>query len=282
MNHKYSLAHLTAIALPPADLIEVAYRTGYDYVGLRLSRVTDAEPLYPIIHSATAMAAAKTHLAATGVKVWDVELARMDPKLEPEDFFPMLDAAAELGARHVICQLPDPDRSRAHDRFGRLCDYAAPLGIRVSLEFPWWTETGNLAVATQVLRDTARPNAGILIDMLHFYRSKSSHEELKALPREWFHFAHVCDGPQTIGADLGSILHEARSHRYFPGDGDFGVKDILACLPEDIPYALEIPGDTLACEVGFEEYARRALQAAKAHLDTDTPPQSQKLLETAA
>ena len=56
MKHKYSLAHLTAIALPPADLIEVAYRTGYDYVGLRLSRVTDAEPLYPIIHSAAAMA----------------------------------------------------------------------------------------------------------------------------------------------------------------------------------------------------------------------------------
>ena len=39
MQHRYSLAHLTAMALPPVDLIEVAARTGYDYVGLRLSRV---------------------------------------------------------------------------------------------------------------------------------------------------------------------------------------------------------------------------------------------------
>ena len=50
MKHEYSLAHLTAMALPPVDLIEVASKTGYDYVSLRLSRVTDAEPLYPIIH----------------------------------------------------------------------------------------------------------------------------------------------------------------------------------------------------------------------------------------
>jgi sugar phosphate isomerase/epimerase len=278
MQHAYSLAHLTAIALPPADLIEVAYRTGYEYVGLRLSRVTETEPLYPIIHSATAMAAAKAHLASTGIKVWDVELARMDPTLEPEDFFPMLDATAELGAHHVICQLPDPDRARARDRFGRLCDYAAPLGIKVSLEFPWWTETGNLSVATQVLRDTDRPNAAMLIDMLHFYRSNSSLEALRELPREWFQFAHVCDGPKTISSDIHSILHEARSHRYFPGDGDFGVRDILACLPQAITYALEIPGDALAAEIGFEEYARRALQAAKHHLDT--APQTNELLET--
>lgn len=280
MQHAYSLAHLTAIALPPADLIEVAYRSGYEYVGLRLSRVTETEPLYPIIHSATAMAAAKAHLAATGVKVWDVELARMDPTLEPEDFFPMLDATAELGAHHVICQLPDPDRVRAHDRFGRLCDYAAPLGITVSLEFPWWTETGNLTVASQVLQATARPNAGLLIDMLHFYRSDSSLEMLKTLPREWFHFAHLCDGPASIGSDMASILHEARSHRYFPGDGVFGVKDILDCLPQDITYTLEIPGDALAAEIGFEEYARRALQAAKRHLDTT--PQTNDILETTA
>ena len=53
----------------------------------------------------------------------------------------------------------------------------------------------------------------------------------------------------------------------FPGDGAFGVKDILACLPDPITYCLEIPGDALAAEIGFEEYARRALQTAQKHLD---------------
>ncbi len=250
MKHEYSLAHLTAMALPPVDLIEVAARTGYTYVGLRLSRVTPQEPLYPLITSRVAMAAAKAKLAATGIKVWDVELARMDPSLDAQSFFPMLDATAELGARHVICQLPDPNRERAHERFATLCDYARPLGITVSLEFPWWTETGNLETATTVLNTVKRSNAGILIDMLHFFRSNSSHAALKRLPREWFHFAHVCDGPKTIGDDMDSILHEARSHRLFPGDGAFGVKDILACLPDNITYTLEIPGDALAFEIG--------------------------------
>lgn len=280
MKHEYSLAHLTAMALPPVDLIEVAAKTGYTYVGLRMSRVTPQEPLYPLITSRVAMAAAKAALAATGVKVWDVELARMDPSLDAEHFFPMLDATAELGAKHVICQLPDPNRERAHERFAKLCDHAKPRGITINLEFPWWTETGDLTIATTVLNTVKRDNAGMLIDMLHFYRSGSSLAALKALPREWFHFAHVCDGPKTIGSDIDSILHEARSLRYFPGDGDFGVKDILACLPDPIPYALEIPGDALTAEIGFEAYARRALQAAKRHLDTDTATQTNELLET--
>jgi sugar phosphate isomerase/epimerase len=267
MKHEYSLAHLTAMALPPVDLIEVASRTGYTYVGLRLSRVTPQEPLYPLITSKVAMAATKARLAATGVRVWDVELARMDPELDAPSFFPMLDATAELGARHVICQLPDANRERANARFATLCDYAKPLGITVDLEFPWWTETGNLEVAATVLNAVKRDNAAMLIDMLHFFRSKSSLEVLKELPRSWFQFAHVCDGPLAIAPGIDSILHEARSDRYFPGDGAFGVKEILACLPEAIPYALEIPGDALVAEIGFEEYARRALLAAQKHLD---------------
>lgn len=267
MQHRYSLAHLTAMALPPVDLIEVAARTGYDYVGLRLSRVTPQEPLYPLITSRTAMKATKERLAATGVKVWDVELFRMDPTLDAQHFFPMLDATAELGARHAICQLPDPDRTRAIDRFATLCDYAKPLDITVNLEFPWWTETGDLEAAMTVLKIAGRTNVGVLVDMLHFFRSKSSLETLKQVPREWLHFAHVCDGLAVHPATMDDVLHEARSHRLFPGDGEFGVHGVLDCLPQDITYALEIPGDELTAKLGFEEYARRALQAARKHLD---------------
>ena len=271
MKHEYSLAHLTAVVLPPVDLIEVAAKTGYDYVSLRLSRVTDQEPLYPLITSKVAMAATKARLAATGVRVWDVELARMDPTHDAQSYLPMLEATAELGAHHVICQLPDPDRARAHARFGELCDLAKPLGIDISLEFPWWTETGNLETAVTALNAIERSNAAILVDMLHFFRSKSSLEQLRKLPREWFKFAHVCDGLATHPQDMAATLHEARSDRLFPGDGEFGVKDILACLPDPITYSLEIPGDALAAEIGYEEYARRALQTAKRNLDSASP-----------
>ncbi|MCX6551685.1 MAG: TIM barrel protein [Acidobacteria bacterium] len=268
MTREYSLAHLTVLALPPTEMIDVAARAGYQYVGLRLNRVTPAEPLYPLMTDRGSMRDAKARLAATGVRVLDVELARMDPEHDPQSYIPLLEAAAELGARYVITQLPDPDRARATERFGAICERAAPLGLGIDLEFPSWTQTPDLAEATRILRAVRQPNAGILVDMLHFDRSNSSLDLLKALPREWFRFAHVCDAPAEKPTSLEGLIHTARSERQFPGDGGIDVRGILACLPPDIPYALEIPGDTLAAKVGLAEYARLALKRTQEHLDT--------------
>src|SRR5206468_4443382 len=114
--------------------------------------VTPHEVLYDLAHDRALMKATKARLADTGIDVLDVELFRMDPSLDAQSFVPVLEATAELGARHIIAQLPDPDRERASARFAKLCDLAKPLGIFVSLEFPHWTETGNLAEATKLVR----------------------------------------------------------------------------------------------------------------------------------
>lgn len=267
VKHEYSLAHLTALTLPPVELVDAAAHAGYQFVGLRLNRVTAAEPLYPLITDRALMQSTKGRLAATGIRVLDVELARMDPGTGPEDYVPLLEAAAELGARHVITQLPDPDRTRAVDRFSAVCDLAAALGLGIDLEFPSWTDTPDLAEAARVVRAVNRRNAGILVDVLHFDRSGSSLEELRALPREWFRFVHVCDAPATRPATREGVIHAARADRMFPGDGGIDVLGILGCLPPDIPYALEIPGDARAAEVGLAEYARLALRRAQEHLD---------------
>ena len=269
MARAYSLAHLTVLALPPLEMIDVAARAGYQHVGLRLTRVTDAEPLYPLVTDKALMRETKARLADTGISVLDVELARMDPTRDAEHFRSLLEAAAELGARHVITQLPDPDRSRATDRYAALCDDAAPLGLTCDLEFPSWTETPDLTEATRVLRAVNRPNAGILVDLLHFQRSGSSLDALRSLPREWFHFVHVCDAPAAIPATLEGILHTARAARLFPGEGELDTTGMLGCLPADLPYALEIPGDARVAQVGLAEYARLALARTKAYLERD-------------
>jgi sugar phosphate isomerase/epimerase len=267
MKHDYSLAHLTVLSLTPPQVVDVAARTGYRYVGLRMTRVTPDEVLYDLARDKALMRETKARLAATGVVVNDGELFRMDPKLEPESFVPELEATAELGAQHVIAQLPDPDRERATERFARLCDLAKPLGLFVSLEFPHWTETGNLATAARVVRTVNRTNAGILVDMLHFGRSDSTVAELAKLPREWFRFAHVCDAAKEVPPTMAGIIHTARDERQFPGEGSIDVRGILACLPQDIPYALEIPRVALTKAVGPEEVARLALLVARSHLD---------------
>ena len=268
MRHDYSLAHLTVLSLTPPQLVDVAARTGYDYVGMRITRVTPEEVLYDLARDRALMRETKARLADTGLAVLDVELFRMDPSLEPEHFVPELHATAELGARHIIAQLPDPDRERATARFARLCELANPLGISVSLEFPHWTETGNLAEAARVVRAVDRPNAGILVDMLHFGRSDSGLDELAKLPREWFRFAHVCDATREVPSTMAGIIRTARDERLFPGEGGMPIREILARMPQNIPYALEIPKVAMTRAIGPEEVARLALLVAKSHLET--------------
>ncbi|MDA8258261.1 MAG: TIM barrel protein [Betaproteobacteria bacterium] len=274
MKHDYSLAHLTVLSLTPPQLIEVAERCGYRYVGLRMTRVTPDEVLYDLARDRALMNETKARLAGTGIEVHDVELFRMDPELEPERFIPELEASAELGARHIIAQLPDPDSERKTARFARLCDLAKALDIFVSLEFPHWTETGNLTEAARVVRTVNRSNAGILVDMLHFGRSDSTLEELAQLPREWFRFAHVCDAAKEVPLTMDGIIHTARDERQFPGEGGIDVRGILACLPQDIPYALEIPRLTLQQAVGPEEVARLAICVSRRHLDQNRMEQA--------
>ena len=271
-RHDYSLAHLTALSLSPPELVDAAAAAGYRYVGLRMTKVTPQEPHYPLAYDPALMRATKTHLAATGIEVLDIELARFTSGDSPRDYLRFLEAGAELGARHVITQLPDSDFARKTDRFAELCQLAAPLGLTIDLEFPSWTETPNLTEAVRVLRAAAQPNAGLLIDLLHFARSRSSVEELRALPPEWFHYAHVCDAPAEIPTTTADLIHTARFERLFPGEGGIDTHSILDALPVGIPYALEIPRAMLVAQVGAKEHARLAIAAARRHLDQATVP----------
>lgn len=263
----YSLAHLTALSLSPPELIDAAAAAGYQYVGLRLTKVTMEEPHYPLAHDPALMRATKTHLAATGVQVLDVELARLTSSDNPRDYRRFLETGAELGARHVIAQLPDANFDRKVERFAELCELAQPFDLTVDLEFPSWTETGTLDEAARVLRAAAQPNAGMLVDLLHFARSGSSIETLASLPREWFHFVHVCDAPVEIPPTTEGLIHTARFERLAPGEGGIDMAAILAALPTGIPYALEIPKAMLTAQVGAKEHARLAIAAARRHLD---------------
>ncbi|MGQ5262031.1 TIM barrel protein [Micromonospora sp. ZYX-F-536] len=266
-THDYSLAHLTALSLSPPELVEAASEAGYRYVGLRLTRVTPQEPHYPLATDPALMRTTKVRLAATGIDVLDIELARIGPHEDPRDFERFLEAGAELGARHVITQLPDPDGARKIDRFAQLCELARPLGLTIDLEFPSWTETPDLSEATRVLRAAGQPNAGILIDLLHFARSGSSLADLRELPADWLHFAHVCDAAANVPATVDGLIYTARFERLFPGEGGIDVRGILAALPPGIPYALEIPRATLVAQVGAKEHARMSISAARRHLD---------------
>jgi sugar phosphate isomerase/epimerase len=263
MYPELSLAHLTVLGLAPPAMVVAAARAGYAYVGLRLHAVTPNEPTYPLHRDPQQLRLTKTELAATGVRVLDVELIRLTPDFQLHDYDALLDVSAELGARHLIAQGADAHLDRVTEHFGLLCDAAAKRNLTADIEFVTWTETPDLARAAKIVSGAARGNAGLLIDTLHFSRSNCSLSELAALPRSWFHYAQVCDAPQAPPDTVDGLINAARNERLFLGAGGLDLTGILGALPAEIPYSLEIPTAALAGRIGFSECARLALTSAR-------------------
>lgn len=88
---------------------------------------------------------------------------------------------------------------------------------------------------------------------------------MDAIPREWFHFAHLCDGPEEIPATREGLIHTARNARLYAGEGAIDIAGILNRIPE-IPYSIELPNLARVKELGYAEHARRCLQTAKDYL----------------
>ncbi|MBE9640131.1 sugar phosphate isomerase/epimerase family protein [Salipiger mangrovisoli] len=254
MNRKLTVAHLTAIDLAPPALIEAAASAGFDGVGLRLLRVTEDSPGYPLA-STHERRATRHALAATGLEVADVEFLRLTPEFRVEDVLPVLDTGAELQARHVIAAPYDSDLSRLAARLADLAEACHARGLRAVLEFFPWTAVPDLATCWRVVQE-AGPLPGILVDSLHFDRSGSSLAQLAQIPAARLPFAHLCDAPVCPSYSTEALLDTARRERLLPGDGEIDLVSLLRVLPANLPLGLEIPGPLRGTETQGDRLRR--------------------------
>lgn len=262
MSRRLSLAHLTAIDLAPPDLVEAAARAGFDAVGLRLIKVTDASPGYPLMEDVALMRATKMALRNTGLRVNDIEFVKIEPETDVDGLAGFLDAGAELGAREVICAPYDPDLSRLAATLGRLSELARARGLGVSLEFFPWTVAPDLDSATRLARQ-AGPEVGVLVDALHFDRSESTKDQLRALPRSRLRLAHLCDAAVRSAYSTEDLLHAARDERSPPGEGEIDLVGFLGALPVDLPLGVEVPMTRLTAAKGHDVVLRRVMAATR-------------------
>jgi sugar phosphate isomerase/epimerase len=263
MTHQYSLAHLTVLKCPPPEMVYLAQRAGYDFISPRIIPIGSAdEPRYPMAEDKVLLRQTKAALAATGLKVNDIELARIVDGLDPKSYLPAFEVAAELGAPHVLGSAWTSDRNFIVECYAALCDLAKPLGLTVDFEFPSFSGVTNLRDALAILRAADRDNCGIMVDTLYMAYSRVAVEELDDIPRRWFHFAHLCDAPAGVPPTREGMIHVARDARLYAGEGAIDIAAILNRMPE-IPYSMELPNDERVAELGYEEHARRCVQAAK-------------------
>ena len=111
----FSLAHLTALDCPPPQLIRIAAGAGYDFVGLRtIALGLPGEPRYdlnvdPLLGRETAAA-----LADTGVKFWDIELARIVDDQDPRESPPGAGDRRRAWGASCLDQHLDPESRLCH------------------------------------------------------------------------------------------------------------------------------------------------------------------------
>jgi sugar phosphate isomerase/epimerase len=267
MAPQFSLAYLTIPGCPPPEQTYIAGRAGYDFVSLRpIYMGLPGEPNFALAESKELLQQTKQALADTGIKLLDIELARIYDGVDPKRYLPAMEVAAELGGRHVLSSIWTSDRAFYIEKFAEVCDLAKQFGLTVELEYVPIASVNSLAGALDVLNTIKRDNAGLMIDIHHFHRARNKPEELDVVPREWFRFVHLCDAPEEIPTEreeMTRILREARL--YLGEEGGVDVAGIVNRIPE-VPYSIELPNLRRMKEMGCAEHAFRCIEAAKKYL----------------
>jgi len=265
MEFQFSLAQLTVLNTSPAEIASMAADCGFDFVSMRqIYMGLPGEPDYDLSKNRALMKETKQIFAAAGIKLLDIELARVFDGMDVKKYEPAMETAAELGGKHVISSIWTPDRDYYIAKFAEICDLAKQYGLTVDLEYVPIASVKTLAETVDVLRTVNRSNAGLMVDVHHFHRAQDDVAELVKLPAEWFHFGHLCDAPGEIPSDRDEMTRILREERSYVGEGGIDVASIMNAMPA-MPYSIELPNLKKVKEYGYREHARRCLETAKAY-----------------
>jgi sugar phosphate isomerase/epimerase len=263
MNRIYSLAQLVALPYAPPQMVQLAAATGCQGCGLRIRPAAPGGVHHPIAPGSPLLRETRARCEATGVRVLDLEIIRIGPDFDPKAHAAFFEVGAELGARHVLVAGDEPDAGRTAANFAALCDAAAPYGLSCDLEPMPWCPVASVGDAARIVSAADRPNGAVLVDALHFFRSSSTLDDVKRLPRSRINYAQLCDGRVPGPTTVEGLIHDARCERLLPGEGGFALKSLLAVLPPDVPLSIETPSETRAPKMGYEAWALAAFEATK-------------------
>lgn len=241
MTRLYSMAYLTSHRCGVAEALQVAAAQGYDCIGVRLLPNGPGGPLQPLIGQPTLLREAQAVQRDTGVGVFDLEIIRIGEHFRPGDYTALFEVGSALQAKAILVAGDDPDEARLTEAYARLCEAMQPYGLTADLEFMPWTAVPDANTALRIVRNAGKPaNAGILVDALHFGRSRTTLDDIRAIPREWLHYAQICDAEAGLHFSTEEMIHTARCERLQPGEGSIDVRGLFQALPADLPVSVEV------------------------------------------
>ena len=236
-----SLAYLSSHRCTPAEAIAVAARQGYGFVGLRLWPNAPGAPQQHLLGQPSVLRETLAAQRDTGVGVFDLEIIRIGADFNPHTWDALYDAGAALKAKAILVAGDDTDEARLTTHYAELCEVMAPYGMTADLEFMPWTAVPNAQAALRVVRNAGMPaNAGILVDALHFGRSHTTLDDIRAIPHRLLHYAQICDAKAGTHFSTEQMVHTARCERLLPGEGSIDLHGLFDALPTDLPISVEV------------------------------------------
>ena len=145
------------------------------------------------------------------------------------------------------------------DIYSELCEIAHPYGLSLSIEPMPWCDISTVKQAGDSLKRVNRPNAGVLIDPIHFFRADNDFADIDALPKGSLHYCQMCDLTPEKPKDMAGILYQARNFRLSPGTGAGDLTTLLKHLP-GLPISIEACNAELALAMSPVERARMYLE----------------------
>ena len=236
-----SLSHLSAIQVPPPQLVELAASSGFDAVSIRVAR-TAHDRGFQLSEGSDMLRDTKSSLADNGLRVLDVEVVKLHPGSSREDWLFVCEAGAELGAEHLVVTVLDDDPARATDNLAALSALTAEYDLRVCLEPMIFSSVRDLAAAAALVAAPGMGSAGVLVDSLHFARAGSELHEIAAVDERLLPYCQICDSASAGPTDdHNAAITEARTDRLAPGEGVLPLVELLRALPPAAVVAVEAP-----------------------------------------
>jgi len=257
------IGQLTAIEVRPTEYISIAAEAGLDFLSLFVCQASP-QSNFPLTDREN-LADVRAELRASGLKVANIECFALTPATDVEAFHPLLELGAELGARSATALLFDADEDRVVDNLSRICELASDLDLRVGIEFmplsPRWKSFQQTA---ELVKQLAKPNLGITVDLLHLIRSGGTPAEIAAADPRMIAHAQLCDSADVSANE--TYFEEASVKRLAPGEGNFPLREFLKALPQGTSLELEVPrpADVPALErvKDIVQKARRQIELA--------------------
>ena len=263
MERKLSLEPLGVMDATDCTLVDVAAGAGFEYISMFAYSTVPQLPTDPAVADRSLRKAVAERLRQTGVKLLNLECFNLTPEEDPAHFKDALEFGAELGASRATAIVYDnPDRRDALAKFRRLCDMAREHDIAVNLEFfATCRSIPNLDAAVDFVREAARINCGIVVDLLHLVRTSGGMAGLVDLNPKLIGMVQVSDGLlDSEGIDLQADMLE----RGLPGTGEFPLREFFAWLDPAVVIGVEVPQLGLMGKVPPLERAKNMAQATRA------------------